>query len=454
MDTIVGLATAISNSSVNIIRISGDKSLEIIYKIFKTKNKLNPNEIKYGFIKYNDELIDEVLVSFMKAPKSYTGEDVIEINCHGGILITDKILNLVIKLGGRLAEAGEFTKRAFLNGKVDLTKAEAIVDLISAKSELELKCAINQSTGKLHRRLNDVKEQIINILTRIEVIVDFEDEVEDVHKDNIEEEIIEIKKNLEDILKYKDQGMLIKNGIKTCIVGKPNVGKSSLLNYLCKSKKAIVTDIPGTTRDIIEESVDIGGVILNLCDTAGIRDSSDIVESIGINMAKEKIIECDLILFVLDSTRDLDDEDYKIYELVKNKKLIILLNKSDEQMKLNRKDILDNFKDILENNLINISVKKDIGIDLLIKLIKDKFLLTELENNVDSIVLTNTRHIEAFINCIKSLEDALESLHNFMPLDIVSIDIRKSLKYLMHITGEDIDDVIVNNIFSKFCIGK
>lgn len=454
MDTIVGLATAISNSSVNIIRISGDKSLEIIYKIFKTKNKLNPNEIKYGFIKYNDELIDEVLVSFMKSPKSYTGEDVIEINCHGGVLITNKILNLVVKLGARLAESGEFTKRAFLNGKIDLTKAESIMDLINAKSELELKCAINQSIGKLHRKLNDVKEQIINILTRIEVIVDFEDEVEDVHKGNIEEEIIQIRNNLEEILKYKDQGMLIKNGIKTCIVGKPNVGKSSLLNYLCKSRKAIVTDIPGTTRDIIEESVDIGGVILNLFDTAGIRESSDIVESIGIDMAKEKVFESDLILFVLDSTRCLDDEDYKIYELVKDKRVIFLLNKSEDNIKLNKSKIIESFKNINENNLLNISVKEDVGIDILIKLIKDKFLLTELENNTDSIVLTNARHIESFINCLNSLNNGLDAINKFMPLDIVSIDIRKALKYLMYITGEDVDEVIVNNIFSKFCIGK
>lgn len=454
MDTIVGLATAISNSSVNIIRISGDKSLEIIYKIFKTKNKLNPNEIKYGFIKYNDELIDEVLVSFMKSPKSYTGEDIIEINCHGGVLITNKILNLVVKLGARLAEAGEFTKRAFLNGKIDLTKAESIMDLINAKSELELKCAINQSTGKLHKKLNDIKEQIINILTRIEVIVDFEDEVEDVHKGNIEEEIIEVKNNLDEILKYKDQGMLIKNGIKTCIIGKPNVGKSSLLNYLCRSRKAIVTDIPGTTRDIIEESVDIGGVILNLFDTAGIRESSDIVESIGINMAKEKVFESDLILFVLDSTRCLDEEDYKIYELVKDKNVIFLLNKSEDNIKLDKGKIIENFKNIHEANLLSISVKEDIGIDILIKLIKDKFLLTELENNTDSIVLMNARHIESFINCLNSLNDGLDAINKFMPLDIVSIDIRKALKYLMYITGEDVDEIIVNNIFSKFCIGK
>ncbi len=454
MNTIVGLSTALSNSAVNIIRISGDKSLEIINKIFKTKETLKPNEIKYGFIKYCGEIYDEVLVSFMKSPKSYTGEDVIEINCHGGILITNKILDLTMKLGAKLAEPGEFTKRAFLNGKIDLTKAEAIIDLIYAKSDLELKCAMNQRTGKLYNKLNNIKEKMINIISQIEVIVDFEDEVEDVHKDNINDDIVKIRDEIRDILKYKDQGMIIKNGIKTCIVGKPNVGKSSLMNYLCNDTKAIVTDIPGTTRDIIEEKVDIGGVILNLFDTAGIRESNDVVESIGINMAKEKIEDSDLILFVLDITRNLDEEDINILKFIENKNTIFLLNKCDEDQKLNYQYLLNVFGNKIENNLIKISVKNEIGFDNLRDIIKNKFLLQEINDNMDSIILTNKRHIEAFINCLNYLNDALQSINCSMPLDIVSIDIRKSLEYIMNITGEDINESIVDSIFSNFCIGK
>ena len=456
MNTIVGLATSISNSAVNIIRISGNQSVNIIEKIFhtNTKSSLNPNEIKHGFIKYNEEVFDEVLVSFMKAPKSYTGEDVIEINCHGGILVTNKILNLVISLGAKLAEPGEFTKRAFLNGKIDLTKAEAIMDLIYAKSDLELKCAINQTTGKLYKKLNFIKEKIVNILSHVEVIIDFEDEVEDVYKSDIENDIIKIINEVQEILKYKDQGVLIKQGIKTCIVGKPNVGKSSLLNYLCNEKKAIVTDIPGTTRDIIEEKVDIGGIILNLFDTAGIRESSDVVESIGINMAKDKIKESDLIFFVLDLTRDLDEEDFRIYELIKDKNIIFLLNKCEKINMFDTNEIFTQFKNSNEDNLAKISIKENLGFDKLTNLIKDKFLLSDLSLNTESIILTNNRHTEAFNNCLEFLNDSLKSLKDLMPLDIVSIDIRKALKYIMNITGEDINEVIVDNIFSKFCIGK
>lgn len=453
-DTIVGLSTALSNSAVNIIRISGDKSLEIIKKIFTYKKDLNPNEIRYGFIKYEEEIFDEVLVSFMKSPKSYTGEDVIEINCHGGILITNKILNLVIRLGARLSEPGEFSKRAFLNGKIDLTKAESIIDLINAKSELELKCASSKNLNRLHSQLNLIKEKIINILTNIEVIIDFEDEIEDMYKVNIKKDIIEIKNDIEEILKYKDQGMLIKNGIKTCIVGKPNVGKSSLLNYLCNDNKAIVTNIAGTTRDVIEESVDIGGITLTLFDTAGIRESNDVVESIGIDMAKNKINDSDLILFLLDSTRDIENEDIEIYNLVKNKNTIFLLSKSEDNRKTNEQEIANKFNVKESKNIISISVMKCLGIDKLIETIKEKFLLTDLELKNDIVILTNTRHIEAFLNALTSLKDALVSIDNEIPLDIISIDVRKALKFIMNITGEDLSEAIVDNIFSKFCIGK
>lgn len=454
MNTIVGLGTSLSNSAINIIRMSGKDSLTIIKKIFHTNNTLNPNEIKYGLIKHNDEIYDEVLVSFMKSPKSFTGEDVIEINCHGGMLITNKILDLLISLGAKLAEPGEFTKRAFLNGKMDLTKAEAIFDLINAKSDFELKCALDQKTGKLYKKLETIKNMIINTLANIEAIVEFEDELDDTHTFNIENNILSIKNEVDEILKYKDQGVLIKQGIDTCIVGKPNVGKSSLLNYLCKYNKAIVTDIPGTTRDIVEEVVNFDGVILNLFDTAGIRKTNDVVESIGINKAKEKTNESDLILFILDSSRDINEEDISIYDLVKDKNVIILLNKSDEDQIINTKIIKEKFNIKDDKYIINISVKEKIGFDKLIELIKNKFSLADMNLKNDSIILTNARHVEAFNNCLKYLNKSLDALKNLIPLDIISIDLRKSLNYVMNITGEDINELLVDNIFSKFCIGK
>ena len=454
MSTIVGLATALSSSAVNIIRISGDKSLEIAEKIFHTKKELNPNEIKYGFIKYDGEIYDEVLVSFMKAPKSFTGEDIIEINCHGGRLITNKILNLVVSLGARVADHGEFTKRAFINGKIDLTKAESIVDLIYAKSDIELKCAINQKLGKIYNKLKIIKDDILNIISKIEVIIDFEDEVEEIYSDDIRKNLINIIESVNDILKYKDQGNLIKEGISTCIVGKPNVGKSSLLNYFCRFDKAIVTDIPGTTRDVIEESVNFRGIILNLFDTAGIRESADIVETIGINMAMKKISESDLILFLLDGTRELSEDDFKIYDLVKNKNVIVIINKCEIKNLIDKNYVSRHLEDLLIDNIINLSVKDDIGFEDLEKIIRDKFILNDLDFIGDSIVLTNSRHVEALNNARIFLNNAITSLSNSIPLDIVSIDVRRALSFVMNITGEDVTESIIDNIFSKFCIGK
>ena len=454
MDTIVGLSTALSESAVNIIRISGEESLNIVRKIFSNSKSLNPNEIIYGFIKHEDKIIDEVLVSFMKSPKSYTGEDVVEINCHGGTFLTNKILNLVIEMGATLAESGEFTKRAFLNGKIDLTKAEATMDLISAKSDIELQCAISQKRGKLYEKLEYIKEKLINNLSKIEVVIDFEDEVEDVHKNDIINDILEIRDEVEKILKYKDQGLLIKNGINTCIVGKPNVGKSSLLNYLCSSKKALVTNLPGTTRDIIEESVNFGKVTLNLSDTAGIRNSEDLIENMGIEMAKDRIKDSDLIFFVLDITRNLEKEDFEIYELIKDKDVFILLNKSEGNRVFSDKDVVDNFKIKDDKKIFNISVVEKLGFDKLADSIEEKFLFNSEKSSVNSIVLTNMRHIEAFISILKSLNDAINSINNDMQLDIVSIDMRKALTFIMNITGEDASESVINNIFSKFCIGK
>lgn len=454
MSTIVGLSTALSKSAVNIIRISGDKSLEIAKKIFHSKDELTPNGIKYGFIKYEGEIYDEVLVSFMKAPKSFTGEDVIEINCHGGKLVTTKIFDLVVSLGARVSDVGEFTKRAFINGKIDLTKAESIIDLINARSDMELKCAINQKIGKLYNKLLIVKDHILNIISKIEVIIDFENEVEEVHSQDIKKDLEEVISVLDDILKYKDQGTLIKDGISTCIVGKPNVGKSSLLNYFCKFDRAIVTDIAGTTRDIIEEVVNFRGIVLNLFDTAGIRKSNDTVESIGINMTKEKIEESMLILFLLDGTKELSDEDFEIYELIKDKNFIIIINKCESNNLFNKEDVCKNFNILSRDNVITLSVKENIGFEDLEKSIKYKFTLNELDVMEDSIILTNSRHVEALNNAKELLHNSLNLLNDCIPIDIVSIDIRKALSFIMSITGEDVTESIIDNIFSKFCIGK
>ncbi len=454
MNTIVGLSTSMSNGAINIVRISGDKSLEIINKIFTGKENLKPNEIKYGFIKYENEMYDEVLVSFMKSPKSYTGEDVIEINCHGGKLVTNKIINLVLKLGATLADPGEFTKRAFLNGKIDLTKAESIMDLITSKTDLELKCSLDQRTGKLYKKINLIKEKILNVLSKIEVIVDFEDELEDLHKEGIENEILRLKDDILNTLKYKNQGAIIKNGIKTSIVGKPNVGKSSLLNYLCDYNKAIVTDIPGTTRDVIEEFVDFGGIILNLFDTAGIRESDDLVEKIGIDMALEKINESDLIFFLLDSNRELEEDDYKIFDIIKNKNTIFLINKCEGNKVFDKKYLVDKLKIDNIDDVIEISVLNKQGFDKLDSLIKNKFYLNDIVVNDEDIIITNMRHIECLNNALDSLNNALNSLSNVMPLDIISIDVREALSFIMKITGEDVSESLVENIFSKFCIGK
>ncbi len=454
MDTIVGLSTTLSNNAISIIRISGEKSVSIIEKIFKSKSKLESNKIIYGFIEYGGETYDEVLVSYMKAPKSYTGEDVIEINCHGGKLITMKILNLLTTLGLRLSDPGEFTKRAFLNGKIDLTKAESIIDMINAKSELELKCAINQNKGSLYKKLRDVREILINIISKVEVIVDFEDELEDVYIDDIGKELNNILSYIEEILRFKDQGIIIKEGINTSIVGRPNAGKSSLLNALCKKDRAIVTDIEGTTRDIIRESVNFYDIPLNLYDTAGIRESNNIVESIGINMAKDQIKESDLLFFLIDSTKDITEEDIYIFNLIKDKKVIILLNKCDIKGKINEEDVVNALNIDKSINVINISSKEHIGFDKIKDTIKNMFNLGEIDLNNDSVVLTNQRHIEAMNNAKESIKDSINSLHMKMPLDIISIDIRKALTYIMNITGEDVSESIIDNIFSNFCIGK
>ena len=328
------------------------------------------------------------------------------------------------------------------------------MDLIYAKSDIELKCAINQKLGKLYNKLKIIKDDILNIISKIEVIIDFEDEVEEIYSDDIRKNLINIIESVNDILKYKDQGNLIKEGISTCIVGKPNVGKSSLLNYFCRFDKAIVTDIPGTTRDVIEESVNFRGIILNLFDTAGIRESADIVETLGIHRAMKKISESDLILFLLDGTRELSEDDFKIYDLVKNKNVIVIINKCEIKNLIDKNYVSRHLEDLLIDNIINLSVKDDIGFEDLEKIIRDKFILNDLDFIGDSIVLTNSRHVEALNNARIFLNNAITSLSNSIPLDIVSIDVRRALSFVMNITGEDVTESIIDNIFSKFCIGK
>ncbi|WP_416175718.1 tRNA uridine-5-carboxymethylaminomethyl(34) synthesis GTPase MnmE [Clostridium sp.] len=457
-DTIAAIATPPGESGISIIRVSGENSLEIVNSIFKGKNNRKLIDIKtysmrYGFIieKSTGECIDEVLVSFMKSPKSYTGEDVVEINCHGGIISTHKVLDEVIKCGARLAEPGEFTKRAFLNGRIDLSQAEAVMDIITAKTEVSMKSALNQSSGSISRKINPIREKLLELIANIEATVDYpEEDLEEMTSNKVSFEVKNMLKEIDEILKGADEGKIIRDGLSIVIVGKPNVGKSSLLNTFMDENRAIVTDIPGTTRDVIEEYININGIPVKMIDTAGIRDTDDLVEKIGVEKSKEKIRQSDLIIFMLDSSRNLDREDKEIMDYVKvnGKKYIIILNKSD----LDNKIDLDCIKDLDLHNVIKTSLKSGEGVDKLKDLIKKLFFNGEVK--ADNFFITNTRHKEALIKAKKSFIEALDVLKNTQAIDLASIDLRNAWSSLGEITGDTLEDDIINKIFSKFCLGK
>lgn len=436
--------------------MSGEKCFDVLNKIFKPKKQesvenIKGYTIKYGHIVENEEIIDEVLVSYFKAPRSYTTENMCEINTHGGNIVIRKILDLCLKNGANLAEPGEFTKRAFLNGRIDLLQAESVIDVINAKSEKEAKTGIKQLEGVLSKKIKEIKQEILDVMVNVDVSIDYpEYDVEDVTNCQISSMLDSVQNKLEILEKSFDNGKLIKEGIKTAIIGKPNAGKSSLLNAILKEDRAIVTEYEGTTRDTIEEFVNIEGVPLKLIDTAGIRDSKDEVEKIGIKKSKEIANDADLVIAIFDSSKELTVEDEEILNIIKNKKSIILLNKADLNSVLTENDA--KFKEITEN-VIKISALNGVGLEKLYNLISKMFSLEEI--NVDNdVIVTNLRHKNLISKAIENVKKAKNTVQENMPIDIIAIFIKDILEDLGNITGEVVTDDIINEIFSKFCLGK
>lgn len=436
--------------------MSGEKCFDVLNKIFKPKKQesvenIKGYTIKYGHIVENEEIIDEVLVSYFKAPRSYTTENMCEINTHGGNIVIRKILDLCLKNGANLAEPGEFTKRAFLNGRIDLLQAESVIDVINAKSEKEVKTGIKQLDGVLSRKIKEIKQEILDVMVNVDVSIDYpEYDVEDVTNSQISSMLDSVQNKLEILEKSFDNGKLIKEGIKTAIIGKPNAGKSSLLNAILKEDRAIVTEYEGTTRDTIEEFVNIEGVPLKLIDTAGIRDAKDEVEKIGIKKSKEIANDADLVIAIFDSSKELTVEDEEILNIIKNKKSIILLNKADLNSVLTENDA--KFKEITEN-VIKISALNGVGLEKLYNLISKMFSLEEI--NVDNdVIVTNLRHKNLISKAIENVKKAKNTVQENMPIDIIAIFIKDILEDLGNITGEVVTDDIINEIFSKFCLGK
>ena len=456
MSTIVSISTAPGIGGIGIIRMSGEKSFEILDKIFKPKTSQKIEDIKgytikYGHIVENNEIIDEVLVSYFKAPRSYTTENMCEINSHGGNVVVKKILEICLKNGAELAEPGEFTKRAFLNGRIDLAQAESVIDVINAKSDKEAKSGIKQLEGYLSKEIKGIKQEILDVLVNIEVTIDYpEYDTPEVQEKEIAQMLESVGKKLKKLENSFDNGKIVKDGIKTAIIGKPNAGKSSLLNAILKEDRAIVTDIAGTTRDTIEEFVTINGIPLNLVDTAGIREASDEVEKIGVEKSIKQANDADLIIAIFDSSKDLEEEDIEILNLIKGKKSIILLNKSDLNSKINEND--DRFTSITEN-ILRISALNKYGIDELYEKIAELFNLNEI--NLDNeILITNIRHKNIISKSLENVNKAKEALEINMPIDIITIYIKEILEDLGEITGEVVTEDIINEIFSKFCLGK
>ena len=436
--------------------MSGEECFEILDKVFVPKNKqdikdINGYTIKYGNIVNDKEVIDEVLVSYFKSPKSYTTEDMCEINSHGGNIVMKKILELCLKNGAILAEPGEFTKRAFLNGRIDLTQAESVIDVINAKSDKEAKTAINQLEGALSKKISEIKKEIMDVMINIEVAIDYpEYDVEDATNTQILEMLNSVEEKLVKLSKSFDEGKILKEGIKTAIIGKPNAGKSSLLNAILKEERAIVTEYEGTTRDTIEEFITIEGIPLKLIDTAGIREAKDEVERIGIKKSREIANSADLVIAIFDSSKELDSEDIEILELIKNKKSIIILNKCDLEGKIDEKNI--KLKEACDC-IIKISALKNIGIDTLYEKISELFNFNQI--NLDNVILiTNVRQKDFINKAIENAKKAKETINKNMTSDIVAIFIKDILENLGSITGEFVTEDIINEIFSKFCLGK
>ena len=455
-DTIAAIATAVSNAGIGIIRISGSEAMEILAKIFEPYNKkadvyqLENHRIYYGNIKDGEEVVDECIVLIMKGPHSYTKEDVVEIDCHGGVTVVYKVLNLVLKNGARAAEPGEFTKRAFLNGRIDLSQAEAVMDLIDSKNEMARKNSMTQLKGGLSDKIKQLREEIIYQIAFIESALDDPEHYSvDGFSDELKDQVEVIINQLNEFLENADNGRILKEGIQTVIVGKPNAGKSSVLNVLLGEERAIVTDIAGTTRDTLEESIQIKGIPLNIIDTAGIRDTNDLIEKIGVDKAKDLLTKADLVLYVVDTSDPLTKDDEEIMELIEDKQTIVLLNKADLDQVVKVSDL----KEKGFEQIVQISAKEQTGIEELYQLIQDIFFEGHVSFN-DEIYLTNMRHKTEVSEALKSLAMVLQSIEDGMPEDFFSIDLLDAYEHLGFITGESVGEDLVNEIFAEFCMGK
>lgn len=457
METIVAISTAMGNGGIGIIRMSGKESFKILEKIFKPKNNklddIKGYSMKFGYIidSETDEVIDEVLVSFFKSPKSYTTENMCEINSHGGMIVQKLILEQCLKNGANIAEPGEFTKRAFLNGRIDLSQAESVIDLINSKTEKEAKASITQLEGRLSKKIEEIRRDLLDIMSDIEATIDYpEYDIEEVTNNRAIKELESILEKLKDLEKSFETGKILKEGIKTIIIGKPNAGKSSLLNLVLDEERAIVSDIAGTTRDTIEEYINLKGIPLKLIDTAGIRDTSDKIEEIGVNKSIDLISKADLIISIFDNSKELEKEDYKILELIKNKNSIIVLNKTDLG-----KHILDDKEEILNLQIpiIKMSAKLGDGIQELYDAINNMFNMGDIESD-NSMVITNARHKNQIKKAEYNIKQSIDTIMKNLPIDIIGIYIKEALSDLGTITGQNVSEDIINEIFSKFCLGK
>lgn len=454
METIAAISTATGNGGIGIIRMSGKECFNILEKIFrpiKKSENISGYTIKYGHIMDGDNIVDEVLVSYFKAPKSYTTENMCEINSHGGFIVERRILELCLKNGAELAEPGEFTKRAFLNGRIDLVQAESIIDLINSKSEKEAKASISQLEGNLSKNINSIKSELLDLMADVEASIDYpEYDIEEVTNKKILQALDKVESHLKKLNKTFKNGKILREGIKTAIIGKPNAGKSSLLNTILNEERAIVSETKGTTRDTIEEYVTIEGITLKLIDTAGIRETNDEIEKIGVEKSKKLINEAELVIAIFDGTKDLSEEDYEILNLIESKNAIILLNKMDiKDFELDKNDTIKK----LGKEIIKISARNGDNIDILYRSIANMYKINDIELDNGEIV-TNIRHKNQIDESLKSIEKTRETVYNNMPVDIIEIYLKQILSDLGKITGDDISEDIINEIFSKFCLGK
>ena len=454
-DTIAAIATALTNSGIGIIRVSGNEAFDIVDRIFRPKNKRKKLKeektypVHYGHIQDGDEIIDEVLAIVMRGPHSYTAEDTVEIDCHGGVLVMKKILETVIKYGARM-EPGEFTKRAFLNGRIDLSQAEAVIDVINSKNNYALKSSVSQLSGSMSKKVKELREKLLFEIAFIESALDDPEHISlDGYPEKLKVTVNDMQEELNRAISTFDSGRVLSEGIRTVILGKPNAGKSSLMNVLVGEERAIVTDIAGTTRDTLEENIRLHGISLNIVDTAGIRETEDVVEKIGVDKARANADDADLLIYVVDGSCPLDENDYQIMNLIEGRKSIVLLNKTDLEMVLTPEEI----KEKTGKEVVAVSAKEQRGIDLLEEKIKELFLSGEIDFN-DEVMITNVRHKTAMSEALKSLSLVKQSIEDQMPEDFYSIDLMNAYEQLGTIIGESLEDDLVNEIFNKFCMGK